>query len=45
MLILSGISSKWEKDMMELFEISGLRIILHKKLEEWEGFVLGLNSR
>jgi len=43
-LILSGISSKWEKDMIVLFENSGLRIISHKKLEEWEGFVVGLNS-
>jgi ribosomal protein L11 methyltransferase len=43
-LILSGISSKWEKDMMNLFENSGLKIILHKTLEEWEGFVLSLNS-
>ncbi len=43
-LILSGISSKWEKDMINLFENSGLKIILHKKLEEWEGFVAGLNS-
>ena len=44
-LILSGISSKWEKDMIVLFENSGLRIISHKKLEEWEGFVVGLNSK
>jgi len=44
MMILSGISTKWESDMTALFEISGLRIILHKKLEEWEGFVLSLNS-
>ncbi len=43
MLILSGISSRWEADMTELFKNSGLRIILHKKLEEWEGFVLELN--
>lgn len=43
-MILSGISTKWESDMIKLFEISGLKIIFHKKLEEWEGFVLGLNS-
>ena len=43
-LILSGISSKWGKDMIILFENSGLKIISHKKLEEWEGFVVGLNS-
>jgi len=43
-MILSGISTKWESEMIELFEISGLKIIFHKKLEEWEGFVLGLNS-
>lgn len=43
MLILSGISSKWEKEMINLFKISGLRIFLHKKLEEWEGFVLKLD--
>lgn len=42
-MILSGISTKWESEMIELFEISGLKIIFHKKLEEWEGFVLGLN--
>lgn len=39
-LIMSGIGSKWEQDMVKLFEISGLHIFLHKKLEEWEGFVL-----
>ena len=44
LLILSGISSKWEKDMIILFKNSGLKIISHKKLEEWEGFVAGLNS-
>jgi len=43
-IILSGISSKWANDMMELFKISDLRIILHKTLEEWEGFVLTLND-
>lgn len=43
MLILSGISSRWEKEMMRLFKNSGLQIFLHKKLEEWEGFVLKLN--
>jgi ribosomal protein L11 methyltransferase len=43
-LILSGISSKWEEDMINLFKNSGLKIISHKKLEEWEGFVAGLNS-
>jgi len=44
MLILSGISSKWGGDMMKLFKNSGLKVILHKKLEGWEGFVLGFNS-
>jgi ribosomal protein L11 methyltransferase len=43
-LILSGISSKWGKDMSSLFENSGLKIISHKKLEEWEGFIVGLYS-
>ena len=42
-LILSGISSRWKRDMVRKFELSGLRIILHKTLEEWEGFVLKLN--
>jgi len=43
MLILSGISNKWENDMVNIFKISGLRIFLHKRLEEWEGFVLKLD--
>ncbi len=43
-LILSGISSRWEKDLLKLFKNSGLKVILHKKLEEWEGFALSLNS-
>jgi len=30
--------------MINLFVNSGLKIFSHKKLEEWEGFVVGLNS-
>ncbi len=43
-MILSGISSIWSEDMKMLFKISGLTAVFHKKLEEWEGFVLKLNS-
>ncbi len=44
-LILSGISSRWGDDMVKLFEISGLKVILHKKLEDWEGLVVSLSSK
>ena len=43
-IIMSGISSLWELDLIKVFESSGLIITQHKKLEEWEGFVVELNS-
>jgi len=44
-LIVSGISSKWGEDMAKLFKSTDLKIVSHKKLEEWEGFVLSLIHR
>ena len=39
-MVLSGISSKWTGTARRLFRRNNLRILIHKKLEGWNGFLV-----
>lgn len=39
-LIISGIGTRWTDEMTALINISGYKIVKHKKLEGWNGFML-----
>jgi ribosomal protein L11 methyltransferase len=39
-IILSGISTKWTNEMMNLFLNNRLEIIKHEIIDEWNGFIL-----